>query len=76
MGFVQRSNGQFYCEYNDGLFGKLIWLFIFAIIVFAALDGDYEAAKFEEKIYCQNVKDGVWPDYKNIYNDVCKEVDK
>ena len=33
---------------------------------------DYEDAKDEEALYCNNVKSGVWPDYNGNYADVCE----
>lgn len=33
---------------------------------------DYEDAKGEEALYCDNVKNGVWPDYDGTYADVCE----
>lgn len=33
---------------------------------------DYEDAKAEEALYCDNVKNGVWPDYDGTYADVCE----
>ena len=32
---------------------------------------DYEDAKLSEQNYCQNVHDGIWPDYNSIYDEVC-----
>ena len=32
---------------------------------------DYEDAKAEEALYCDNVKNGVWPDYDKIYDSEC-----
>ncbi len=33
---------------------------------------DYEDAKAEEALYCDNVKSGVWPDYEEIYVSQCE----
>ena len=33
---------------------------------------DYEDAKAEEALYCDNVKNGVWPDYEGTYAKVCE----
>lgn len=33
---------------------------------------DYEDAVAEEALYCNNVKNGTWPDYDGIYADVCE----
>ena len=50
---------------------------IAGIVAFVALLGmagqmDFEDAKAEEALYCDNVKNGVWPDYDGIYADVCE----
>lgn len=34
---------------------------------------DYNDAQRAEIEYCRNVRDGLWPDYKSIYNKVCEE---
>jgi len=33
---------------------------------------EYEDAVKEDEHYCEMVKSGVWPDYKNIYKEVCE----
>ena len=33
---------------------------------------DYEDAKAEEALYCNNVKSGIWPDYEGTYAKVCE----
>ena len=33
---------------------------------------DYEAEAAEEKMYCEMVEAGNWPDYNNNFNDICK----
>lgn len=33
---------------------------------------DYEDAKAEEALYCDNVKAGVWPDYEGTYVSQCE----
>lgn len=41
---------------------------------FACIGGqDYQQAKNDEAEYCVNVKNGVWPDFKNIFEKVCTE---
>lgn len=34
---------------------------------------DYEDAVAQERLYCKNVREGVWPDYDSIYEKVCKK---
>ncbi len=50
--------------------------FLAALAIFAAFgvvgSMDYEDAKAEEALYCSNVKNGVWPDYKGTYAKVCE----
>lgn len=33
---------------------------------------DYEDAQLEEALYCDNVRNGVWPDYEGTYKNICK----
>jgi hypothetical protein len=47
-----------------------IFCAIIALVVFAMTD--YQVAKMEEVIYCEGVAAGEHPDYKNIYDEVCK----
>ena len=35
---------------------------------------DYEDAKNEQALYCDNVKSGVWPDYEGIYVSECEKM--
>ena len=35
---------------------------------------DVEDTEQEQIAYCDNVRDGVWPDFKEIYATDCKEV--
>ena len=32
----------------------------------------YQDALAEQQAYCENVDQGIWPDYKKIYKKVCK----
>jgi len=53
----------------------------FALLALLLLMGvvgrmDYEDAKLEEIAYCHNVKNGVWPDYENIYKEICETGEK
>ena len=34
---------------------------------------DYNDAQRAEIEYCQHVRDGLWPDFKGIYDTVCEE---
>ena len=34
---------------------------------------DYDDAQRAEIEYCKHVRDGLWPDYKGIYDKVCEE---
>ena len=45
-----------------------------ALFALAGVAGhfDYEDAKREEALYCENVHSGIWPDYDGIYADVCE----
>lgn len=51
------------------------WLFIAALVVVAlGIVGrmDYEDAKMMEKLYCEGVEQGRWPDYNRNYDEVCR----
>lgn len=49
---------------------------VLAIIAFSTLgwagESDYQDAKREQAEYCQNVKDGVWPDFRETYDSECR----
>ncbi len=50
---------------------------IFSVIALLVLFGvvgamDYEDEVEAEALYCNNVKDKVWPDYKGTYKKYCK----
>lgn len=34
---------------------------------------DYEDAKTQQALYCDNVKSGVWPDYEGTYVSECEK---
>jgi len=58
---------------------KANFLFVISLIcgIFIALLSivghfDYDDKKRDELIYCNNVKSGVWPDFKGISKEVCK----
>ena len=34
---------------------------------------DYDDSQRAEIEYCQHVRDGLWPDFKGIYEKVCEE---
>ena len=45
--------------------------FAFLILILTILFGfvginDYDDALEQQKVYCENVNNGVWPDYKSI----------
>lgn len=46
-----------------------------AFVILAGIAGsmDYEDAVMEERAYCKNVHEGIWPDYDEIYAEVCYE---
>ena len=51
---------------------------ILAIIIVMAIwitasTMDYGDAALAEAEYCRHVRDGLWPDYKGIYEEVCGE---
>lgn len=46
---------------------------VIALIALLGLVGnmDYEDAVNQADLYCQNVHEGVWPDYNEIYDKEC-----
>lgn len=56
---------------------KLLWevLAIAAILLVLGIVGnmDYADELREAQAYCNNVADGIWPDYKGIYQKECKK---
>lgn len=53
----------------------------FALLALLLLMGvvgrmDYEDAKLEEALYCDNVRTGVWPDYEGTYKKICETGEK
>jgi len=36
---------------------------------------DYDDAQRAEVEYCQHVRDGLWPDFKGIYEEACDDVE-
>lgn len=48
-------------------------IFAAIILLLAGVAGhfDYEDAKLQEQVYCENVHDGLWPDYQHMYSEVC-----
>lgn len=48
------------------------WLVLLALYGIVSRS-DYEDEKANELLYCKNVRDGIWPDYKEIKN-ICKKL--
>ncbi len=45
-----------------------------ALVIWIAVSTmDYDDAQRAEIEYCQHVRDGLWPDFKGIYDKVCEE---
>jgi hypothetical protein len=45
----------------------IVWLLASIVFVVGfgyAGDGDYEEAVMAQEVYCENVSNGAWPDYK------------
>jgi hypothetical protein len=54
------------------------WLFIAALVVVAlGVVGrmDFEDAKLLEQRYCDGVEQGLWPDYNENYEEVCRDAE-
>jgi hypothetical protein len=51
------------------------FLALIAVIIasmFLVGTSEYEDALADQEVYCKNVSDGVWPDYKGSYAEVCE----
>lgn len=48
--------------------GTILFL---AFFIVSYMDADEE--KLKQSLYCENVKDGLWPDYKVIYQEECEK---
>lgn len=46
---------------------------LFVVLVGIVGTMDYEDAIAEADLYCQNVHDGVWPDYEGTYAKECRD---
>lgn len=49
----------------------IIVAIVFVIGIVGRLDSEDQAQ--ELAIYCDNVSQNIWPDYKNIYKSACKD---
>lgn len=51
------------------------YVILAVVIVLTGIVGlmDFNDEVLSAEIYCQNVKDGVWPDYEAIYHKECKD---
>lgn len=51
------------------------FLALIAVIIasmFLVGTSEYEDALADQQIYCKNVSDGAWPDYKGVYAEACE----
>lgn len=55
------------------ILARLALLIMFALAFVAVGQADYEDAKREADTYCQNVAEGVWPDYEGTYAEHCPQ---
>lgn len=46
----------------------IVWAIVFAIVAVLGVMGavDQQAAEAEQEAYCENVKAGIWPDYRDL----------
>lgn len=70
------KTGKFRVTLPEFLLGLcVLTLCAIAALLFLAslwvLRADVESAKVLDSIYCENVEQGVWPDYKGIYDTMC-----
>ena len=53
----------------------ILAIIIVLAIWIAASTMDYNDAAQAEVEYCQHVRDGLWPDFKGIYEEACDDVE-
>ena len=62
-----------YCDTSIKNKRPILAIIIVMAIWIAVSTMDYDDAQRAEIEYCQHVRDGLWPDYKGIYDKVCEE---
>ena len=62
-----------YCDTSIKNKRPILAIIIVMAIWIAVSTMDYDDAQRAEVEYCQHVRDGLWPDYKGIYDKVCEE---
>lgn len=54
---------------------RIIFGLVAIIVLFGVVGSmDYEDEQAAAVAYCENVRDKVWPDYKEIYKKECKKI--
>lgn len=52
---------------------KSVAIVVLAFALFGwAGESDYQDAKREQAEYCQKVKQGIWPDFRETFDDECR----
>ena len=62
-----------YCDTSIKNKRPILAIIIVMAIWIAVSTMDYDDAQRAEIEYCQHVRDGLWPDFKGIYDKVCEE---
>ena len=62
-----------YCDTSIKNKRPILAIIIVMAIWIIASTMSYNDAQRAEIEYCQHVRDGLWPDYKGIYDKVCEE---
>lgn len=51
----------------------VVWVLLSVAILAFVSSQDFDAEVQDHFEYCERVKDGIWPDYKNVYKSQCSE---
>ena len=66
-----------WCSIGTGIMKRNLTPVFVALTLFAAFGivggMDYEDAKTQQALYCDNVSSGVWPDYEGTYVSECEK---
>lgn len=54
---------------------RVLFIAAFVCALIAAGQSDYEDEQREQARYCQNVREGTWPDYRGDYEETCRVPD-
>lgn len=56
------------------IFGVVLGLLASCFLIVGTMD--YQDARVEQAHYCQMVEEGVWPDYRETYEESCRQAER